>query len=159
MNAVINLLNEKHINYTLIKHPACYTISDMEKVNINDNGLILKNLFLRNKKKTKYYLLSCPYNKTPDLKAIAKKLKETNLSFASIEDLAKYLSLKKGSLTPFGVINDKYHETILVFDKSLTDQHKIGVHPNTNEMTVFLKFNDLITVLTAYQNKIIYIDL
>lgn len=159
MNPVIHLLNDKHIDYTLIKHPACYTISDMEKVNINDKGLILKNLFLRNRKKTKYYLLSCPYNKTLDLKKVAKTLNETSLSFASVEDLAKYLSLKKGSLTPFGVVNDKCHETIVVFDKSLINQHQIGVHPNTNEMTVFLNFNDLITVLKDYQNKIIYIDL
>ena len=58
---------------------------------------------------------------------------ETFLNFRE-----KYLGLKTGAVSPFGVWNDTENKVIVIPDEELTTQEKIGVHPNDNTATVWL---------------------
>ena len=76
------------------------------------------------------------------------------LSFASEERLEKYLHLTKGSVTPLGIFNDKDHAVEVIFDKDLQQDLPIGVHPNDNTATVWVKLEDLVSLIRAQGNSV-----
>jgi Ala-tRNA(Pro) deacylase len=63
-------------------------------------GAHVKNLFLRNKKKTSYFLVTVKDEKTVDLLTLGEILRAGRLSFGSSDDLIKMLSVQPGEL-PF----------------------------------------------------------
>ena len=143
---ILKLLDEKKIEYTLVHHKAVFTIDEMNEVDVPNKDRIAKNLFLRDDKKRSYYLVSIEETKRADLKALRTLLSSRPLSFASEDDLVYILSLKKGEVTPFGLLNDKEHKAVFILD-SYFEGGIIGIHPNDNTMTVFLKASDLLSVL------------
>lgn len=143
---ILKLLDEKKIEYTLVHHKAVFTIDEMNEVDVPNKDRIAKNLFLRDDKKRSYYLVSIEETKRADLKALRTLLSSRPLSFASEDDLVYILSLKKGEVTPFGLLNDKEHKAVFILD-SYFEGGIIGIHPNDNTATVFLKASDLLSVL------------
>ena len=96
--------------------------------------------------------------KKVDIKSLASNLNSTRLSFASSERLKKYLNVCKGSVSPLGFIYDENSEVIFVFDKELINK-TIGVHPNRNDYTIFIKFNDLVKLIEEHGKEIVYLDI
>ena len=114
-----------------------------------------KNLFVRDDKKRNYYLITVKGNKRIDLKEFRKKNETRPLSFASENDLLDIMNLKPGSVTPLGLLNDKNNKVLFYIDKDfMKDKHIIGVHPNDNTATVWLKVEDLIDIIKEYGNKV-----
>ena len=140
---VIVKLDEMKINYTLIEHEPVYTIEEMEKIDIENIDYIVKNLFLRDAKGKKHYLVVADKDQKIDLKTLQEKIGSTKLSFASEDRLQKYLKLTKGAVSPFGILNDEEAEVEVVFDKNIVGRSHIGVHPNDNSATVVLSYEDL----------------
>ena len=147
---VLSLLDEREIPYRLIHHPAAHTIEEMDALAVESSEQIAKNLFLRDDKKRDYYLICLQKDKTVNLKALRQTLGCRPLSFASEEDLQHYLALPKGAVTPFGLLNDTEHKVRLRFDQALTGLASVGVHPNDNTATVFLKLADLMALLQQF---------
>ena len=158
MKNILELLDNKKIEYEIINHKKVYTIEEIKDINLDKKGLIPKNIFLRNGNGKIHYLVTCHPNKKVDIKKLAKDLNSTHLSFASPERLKKYLNVEKGSVSPLGFIYDKNSEVIFVFDKELINK-TIGVHPNRNDYTVFLKFKTLVKLIEEHSNKIVYLDI
>ena len=156
---VLSLLEEKGIPYRLIEHPAAHTIEEMDTLGVENAQQIAKNLFLRDDKKRDYYLICLQKDKTADLKALRQTLGCRPLSFASETDLQQYLALPKGAVTPFGALNDTTHKVRLRFDRALADFATVGVHPNDNTATVFLKLADLMGLLQSFGSDVELIDL
>lgn len=156
---VLNYLNNLGISYTYKEHPPVYTIEDMAKLGLNQQGEIAKNLFLRDAKGKRHFLIVLRHDKRVNFKALSVSLKTTALSFASAARLSKYLSLPKGSVTPLGILNDLNHEVEVIIDQDLKGLHKIGVHPNDNTATVWLSPADLEAIINREGNKIQYIAL
>ena len=150
---ILKLLDEKKIEYTLVHHKAVFTIDEMNEVDVPNKDRIAKNLFLRDDKKRSYYLVSIEETKRADLKALRTLLSSRPLSFASEDDLVYILSLKKGEVTPFGLLNDKEHKAVFILD-SYFEGGIIGIHPNVNTATVFLKTADLISILSGIGTEI-----
>lgn len=159
MNEVLELLNNKNIKYNLIEHEEVHTIEDMNKLGLLDKGYVCKNLFLRNANGKIHYLVSCSHEKDINMKELATKIGSTRLSFGSDERLSKYLGLKQGYVSPFGVINNSDQSVIFVFDKDLKNMKNVGFHPNTNKATVFLDFNDVVKIIEEHGNNIMYINI
>ena len=150
---ILKLLDEKKIEYTLVHHKAVFTIDEMNEVDVPNKDRIAKNLFLRDDKKRSYYLVSIEETKRADLKALRMLLSSRPLSFASEDDLVSILSRKKGEVTPFGLLNDKEHKAVFILD-SYFEGGIIGIHPNDNTATVFLKTADLISILSGIGTEI-----
>lgn len=140
------LLNDRGCQYTISEHPAVFTIDELYDYDIPDRERIAKNLFLRDDKKRAYYLISIEGSAKADLKELRRILSSRPLSFASEDDLMKYLKLSKGEVTPFGALNDEEHK-VIVRISSFFRGGMIGIHPNTNTATVFLNADDLISIL------------
>lgn len=157
---VLNKLNELNINYKEIEHTPVYTIEDMDNLgNIFENAKICKNLFVRDQKGKRHFLIVLPEEKRAPLAEIATKIESTKLSFASEERLMRYLKLEPGSVTPLAVINDESNEIEVVFDEDLKNENLLGVHPCTNTTTILLTPNDLEKYIIANNNKLKYIKI
>lgn len=136
-------LEKLNIPYEAVNHPAVFTMEEMDQLGLTKKGTLCKNLFLRDSKGKRHFLITCDEKTTVDLKSLSKKLGAGNLSFASEERLLKYLGLTEGSVTPFGLLNDENHDVEFFLDKNLTKAKRIGIHPLTNEATVFITLKDL----------------
>ena len=156
---VFDKLDELKIRYSVLEHPAVYTIEDMVQLGIFDGVNICKNLFVRNDKGNRHYLITIRSDKQANLKEIASQISESRLSFASEERLQKYLGLKKGEVTPLGIINNSDHSVILILDKDLIGENLLGVHPNDNTATVVLTFDSLVKYIDFFSNKYIITEI
>lgn len=152
------LLDSYHIVYEPYEHDAAYTIEDLDEMNIPHKEWIVKNLFLRDDKKRNYYLVTIPGYKTINLKKLSEKIPSRKLSFANEDSLFELLALKKGHVTPFGILNTTKKNVIVVFDKVLQGQ-KIGIHPMENTVTVFLDFENVVKLIEEHGNPVVMCDI
>ena len=150
---ILALLDQKQISYVIYKHVPLYTMEDLFKANLPDTFLVPKNLFIRDDKKRNYYLITAMEDKVIDLKEFRKQFSTRPLSFASSEDLMKYLKLLKGSVTPFGLLNNEQVNVHFFLDQRFLET-KIGIHPNINTATLFLNTKDLIALIEEHGNPI-----
>lgn len=156
---IMEMLAGLNINHHIIEHPAAHTIDEMDELALPDADQIAKNLFLRDDKKQHYYLVSIQKDKTVNLKALRSQLGTRPLSFASEEDLATYLGLPKGAVTPLGLLNDKEKKVCFVLDQDLLLLPRIGVHPNENTATVWLPPGDLLKIIQTRGNAVRMVQL
>ena len=152
-------LEELGIAYESDEHEPVYTIDEMVALGLHEKGMIVKNLFLRDAKGKRHFLVLVPQDAHADLKSIGAKLACPRLSFASEERLERFLGLKKGAVTPLGVMNDADHAVEVVVARELTRQAKLGVHPCDNTATVWLTWPDLKKFIEHHGNKMRTIDL
>lgn len=138
------VLDNLQISYQEVRHPKVCTVLEMQKLHLDIQGVGCKNLFL--KAKDHYYLYVLEENKRADLKFLARFLQVSHLSFASEEELQNILGLEKGSVTPLGILHDKQNLVTILLDKDLVGK-KILVHPNRNDRTLSLSFDDLLKVI------------
>ena len=69
------------------------------------------------------------------------------------------LGVIPGAVTPLGLLNDQEHKAIFWLDKSfLEGSGMIGVHPNDNTATVWLKTEDLLRLLEENGTQITLFD-
>lgn len=156
---VFDAMESMNISYDVIEHPAVYTIEEMDKLSVESKNEVVKNLFVRDDKKKRYFLIILQKNKRVDLKEIRKELNCRPLSFASEEDLDKYMKLSKGSVTPFGILNDSDCKVEVVLDKDILLFERIGVHPNDNTATVLICPQDVESIMKNHGNNISYIEI
>ena len=147
------------IDYERVDHPSVYTMEEMDSLGIFNKGVVGKNLFLRDNKGKRHFLVFVFGDKHANLEAIQNELGIKHVSFGSAERLDKYLGLTKGSVSPLGVINDKNAAVEFIIDKEFSDYPCIGVHPNQNTSTVWLTFEDLMKVIRENGNKIDFINI
>lgn len=156
---VLKKLDELNIKYKVVDHPPVYTIEEVENLNLEEKGHIVKNLFLKNSNGKSHYLVVLKGNKKADLKSIRSQIQSSALSFASEERLGQHLNLLKGAVTPLGIINDEKHCVNVIIDDDLKNQNIIGVHPNVNTSTVFISYNDMIKFINDCGNEILYVNI
>jgi Ala-tRNA(Pro) deacylase len=129
---VLIVLNELGISYRLYEQPPVFTIQDWQRHIYGENQAMCKNLFLRNQKGDKHFLIIADTSTNIDLKNLAKQLGEKQLSFASEKRLEQYLGLSRGAVSPFGLLNDERKEVIVVIDGCIKNYPQISLHPNVN---------------------------
>jgi Ala-tRNA(Pro) deacylase len=157
--SIYKVLEELDIDYEKHEHPAVFTVEEAQKHDRGIDAGKTKNLFLRNKKGDKHYLLVVESTKKADLKKLARDLKENNLGFASPERLHKHLGLTPGSVSPFGLINDTKNHVHVLIDRELLTFKKLGFHPNINTATLAIRTEKFIKFLDWTGNLVSFIDL
>ena len=155
---VLRTLTERNIPYQLWEHPAVYTIEEMDALDLPAPEAVVKNLFLRDAKGRRYFLVVLSKEKQADLRALGERL-GVKLSFASSERLAACMGLEKGSVTPFGVLNDQERKVEVLLDQDLRTRPLVAVHPNENTATVALAPEDLLQVLEDHGNSVTWLEL
>ena len=90
-----------------------------------------------------------------DLKQFRRDNNTRPLGFASAEELMRFLGLNPGSVTPFGLLNDRECKVQFFLDEAfLEEPGLIGVHPNDNTATVLMKTEDLLRLIREHGNEI-----
>ena len=135
---LIELLNKENYNITVHQHDALFTVEDSRKLRGKIDGAHSKNLFLKNKKNN-FFLLSCAEADKIDLKKISKSLELGNISFAREEYLKTYLKIKPGSVSPFALLNDKYHFVNFYLEQTLYESNFVNFHPLINTLTITIE--------------------
>ena len=97
-------------------------------------------------------------NKKLNIRELEQKLKQGKLSFASEKRLKKYLGVEQGSVTPFGLINDKENHTHIFIDETLQKAEKLSFHPNINTSSLVVSLKDFITFMDWTNNKYEFIN-
>jgi Ala-tRNA(Pro) deacylase len=152
------VLDELGISYDKYEHPPVYTVEQADRLRGKLPGGQTKNLFLRNKKGKRHYLVVTASNKQVDLKQLREHCGEKVLSFASPERLKKYLGLAPGSVSPLGLIHDKNKEVVVLLDRDLLDHESLGFHPNVNTATLVIPTEGFQRFLAHCGNEVRVID-
>lgn len=147
---VYKILKQLNIKYEKVEHPALFTESDNEKYGIKFNCVICKNLFIRNKNKSQYYLVIVPLDKRINLTELQEKLQETRFSFGSEADLYEKLKITSGSVSILNMIEVERTDIKFIIDASLLQEKKIGCHPNENTVTVIFDSKNIEKILKYY---------
>ena len=155
---VFDLLAKLDIGYEIFEHPPLDTIEIALEYWKDIDAMHCKNLFFRNHKGNKHYLVIIKDTTPFRLKSLEKKLKQGKLTFGSEKRLTKYLGVKPGSVSPFGLINDFEHHVHLFLDEQLQTADKISFHPNDNTASLVLKFSDLLKYLDFMGNTYEFIN-
>jgi Ala-tRNA(Pro) deacylase len=151
---VYQKLAELGIAYERYEHPPVPTVEDAEKYWAGIDATHCKNLFLRNQKGNRHYLVVLLHAKKADLRAVADQIGDGKLSFASPERLLTHLGLAPGSVSPFGLINDQAHAVRVVLDRDLKSAERVSFHPNINTRTLVLARADFDKFLAACGNPV-----
>ena len=106
INKVHGFLEENGIDYKTHRHPPLPTIELALEYWKEIDSTHCKNLFFRNHKGNRHYLVVFECHKELGIHALEKSLKQGKLSFASQERMERCLGLLPGSVSPFGLIND-----------------------------------------------------
>ena len=155
---VVVRLRELGIEYTRHEHPPAATVEEAVPHWAAIDATHCKNLFLRNQKGDRHYLVVLEASKKADLRAVAEQIGDGKLSFASPERLMKHLGLTPGSVSPFGLINDREHHVRVFLDRVLRPARRISFHPNINTITLTLTYQDFERFLASSGNTIKYVD-
>ncbi|MCK4664871.1 MAG: prolyl-tRNA synthetase associated domain-containing protein [Bacteroidales bacterium] len=153
------ILEILEIEYEYIEHPPVPTI---EKAMIYWKDLDAghcKNLFFRNHKGNRHYLVIIEHTNNLAIKELEQKLKQGKLTFASEKRLKKHLGLTPGSVTPFGLINDSEKHVHIFLDENLNKFQRISFHPNINTASIVILFDDFIKFLNQTGNSYEYVKL
>ena len=142
------------IPYERHEHAAVFNAEDASKFWDPIAGVQCKNLFLRNKKGDKHYLVVLEISKRADLKEIVKLVGDDRLSFGSPERLMAELGLTPGSVSPFGLINDPDGSVRVLIDQDLKGAERLIFHPNINTASVVVSWADLERFLATRRNRI-----
>ena len=146
------------IEFERVDHPAVCNMAEMAKIDLPHPEAEAKNLFLRDDRREHFFLLTVRGDRRVDLKEFRRARQTRPLRFASEEELSSLLGLIPGAVTPLGVLNDAEHRVKFFLDRAFAGG-LVGVHPNDNTATLWLRAEDLIRVVRDHGNEIEYIDL
>jgi Ala-tRNA(Pro) deacylase len=141
------ILEELNITFEYYEHPPVATIGEARKYWKDIEATHCKNLFFRNHKGDRHYLVILEHSKDLSIHDLEQRLKQGKLSFASDQRMEKYLGLKPGSVSPFGLIHDQAHHVYLFMDENLKGSKKISFHPCVNTASLVISFGDFVRFL------------
>lgn len=144
MDEILSLLHQNSISYELVQHPALYHME--EGLSLPHPEAVAKNLFLKERKGGRYFLVTLPRNAKADFKCLREFFSSGPLTMASPEELKEILGLGLGSATPFGLLSDPQHRVEWELDSWFRGK-LIGVHPNINTATAYLSADGLFRLL------------
>lgn len=152
---IYDYLRRENIWHEITEHEAVYNMAELADIKIPYPEYDAKNLFVRDDKKRNYYLITVKGDKRVDLKEFRNAHGTRALSFASAKDLMDIMKLVPGAVTPFGLLNDAECRVQFFLDGDFQQEEKlIGVHPNDNTATVWLKVLDLIRIIKQHGNTV-----
>ncbi len=155
---VYKVLSDLNIEFEVFEHPPLDTIEIAQEYWKDIDATHCKNLFFRNHKGKKHYLVIIKDTTPFSIHSLEQKLKQGKLSFASEKRLDKYLGVKPGSVSPFGLINDNEHHVHIFMDEQLQFADNISFHPNDNTASLVIKFTDFIKYIDSLGNTYEFIS-
>ena len=147
---VYDFLDAKKIWHEITEHPAVYNMEELAQVELPYPDRDAKNLFVRDDKRRNYYLITVWGDKRVNLKDFRRKQGTKQ----------EILGLIPGAVTPFGLFHDTECKVHFYIDRDFWQgSGLIGVHPNDNTATVWLKAEDLVALLRKHGTTVDIVEL
>ena len=143
MDDFYQFLSDNQIEYERHDHPPVYTVADVERLVPDLPAVKTKNLFLRDKKGRRHFLVAVPAQRRVNIKALGAAIGSGHLSFGSPDRLKKFLGVDPGSVTVLATINDPGHAVELIFDEMLWKETVFQFHPLVNTSTLVISRENL----------------
>lgn len=156
---VYEVLKDLNINFEYIEHPPAPTIEIARQYWKGHDAQHCKNLFFRNHKGNRHYLVVLDCEQNLAIHDIEKRLRQGKLSFASEKRMQKFLGLFPGSVSPFGLIYDTANNVHVFLDIHLKKANRISFHPNQNTASLIISFTDFMRYLEHTGNSYDFIEL
>lgn len=136
MISVEEYLTSHGIVFKVHVHPPVQTCEELAQYNIP--GLACKNLFLRDQKKKRYFLVVLPADQRTDLKKLAEQVGDKKLSFVNPETMKQKLEVEPGAVSPFGLLNNAEEDVELWIHRDVMEAGVVHFHPNRNTASFVL---------------------
>ena len=159
IDKVLEYLGSRGLEYTWYTHPEAPTIEIARQYWKQDGSKHCKNLFFRNHKGNRHYLVVLDCERDLDIHDLEKRLHQGKLSFASPQRMERYLGLTPGSVSPFGLINDTENHVHLFLDENLKNERMLSFHPNDNHATVVISQEMFMRYLEGSGNGYEFIEM
>ena len=150
-----------------VDHPAVFTVAESDTVRDRiaagmgpeRAGAHTKNLFLRDRKNN-HFLVTAEQGSAVDLKRLHKVIGgASRFSFGKPQEMERWLGVSPGSVTAFGVVNDRGGDVRFVLDANLLAHEWIHCHPLTNEATTAIRRDDLVALAARCGHEPLVADL
>ena len=164
-------LDQHGIAYQRFDHPAVFTCEQANELRMPMPGKDTKNLFLRDEKGKRHFLVTVGHEKQVDIKAMKTLFgvhppspasagygEVKKLSFASPERLKAHLGVEPGSVTLLGLINDPEHRVEVFIDEAVWNAEAICCHPLVNTATLCISHEGIEKFLRATGHEAEVID-
>jgi Ala-tRNA(Pro) deacylase len=149
MAGIYDFLESHQIAYTRIDHPPVYTVEDVHRLVPPLPAAKTKNLFFRDKKGQRHFLVIVEGDKRVDLKRLPETLSAGHVSFGSAERLKKFLGIEPGSVSLLALANDPDHHVEVIIDCELWKENAFQFHPLVNTSTLVIEKKQLERFLAA----------
>jgi Ala-tRNA(Pro) deacylase len=140
------------------EHAPVMTVEESERLVPRLPGAKTKNLFLRDKKGARHFLVTVPHDLPVDLDALGGQLDAGRLGFASAERLLRHLGITPGSVSLLALVNDPAHAVEFVIDRRLWEASAVHAHPLANDATMVIPHAGLERFLAATGHRVRIID-
>lgn len=142
-------LRQHGITTARTEHPPVMTVEESERLVPPLPGAKTKNLFLRDGKGARHFLVTVPHDLPVGLDALAPKIGVRRLGFASSARLLRHLGVTPGSVSLLALVNDRAHEVEFVVDRRLWNAEAVHAHPLINTATLVVPHESLERFLAA----------
>ena len=152
-------LSEHSIEFQRYDHPPVATCEEAALHMRGVPGMGAKNLFLRNKKGDRYFLVTVGEEIRVDLGKLSEFLGVGRLSFASADRLERHLGVQPGAVTILALVNDSDGLVTAFMDRALAEAPLMQCHPMENTSTVVMRPGDILDYLTRHRKAVKIIDI
>ena len=156
---VYDALDAMGIQYETYEHPPVFTGEEAAQHWGPIQATQVKNLFLRNKKGDRQYLVILRIDKQADLRQLVKIIGDDRFSFGSPERLMATLGVTPGSVSPFGLLHEGSKDVRVIVDQDLRAADKLIFHPNLNTASVTISVADFERFLATRPNTVRWLKL
>lgn len=151
-------LSESGVAFERYDHPPVATCEEAARHLKGVAGAGSKNLFLRDKRGDRHFLVTVREENRVDLVKLSEVFGEGRLSFASSERLERYLGVKPGAVTILALVNDSAGHVTAFIDRGLVEADLMQCHPMENTSTVVMCPSDILRYLSGHGRKVTVID-
>jgi len=151
-------LADHNIEYERHDHPAVYTVEEAERLVPPLPGAKSKNLFLRDKKGVRHFLVVVPARKRVNIKALPEVVGSNRLSFGSAQRLEKFLGVEPGAVTLLAIFNDPDQKVEVFIDRALWGSEAFNFHPLVNTSTLVISRENLQRFIESSGHQIQIVD-
>jgi len=156
-NDLLNFLSDHGVEAVTHDHPAVFTVGEGQDIKDRIPGAHTKNLFLKDAK-GQLWLISAEGHAQIDLKRLHTVIGSARLSFGSAELMQETLGVTPGSVTAFGLINDRGRRVRFVLDRTLAEADQVNFHPLTNTATTTVSAAGFRKFLAALDIRPLVVD-
>ena len=152
--ALLAHLSAHGVGYQRRDHCAVFTCDEADRHVQGLPGARTKNLFLRDRKGRRHFLLVIRPDQTIDLAALGERLGARGIGFASERRLERHLGVAAGAVSMLALLNDRSNAVEPIVDARLWASESFQCHPMVNTVTLVIRRDDLQALLERRGHRV-----